>query len=108
MLSLMRLGDLWAAHRSSRGQMVFQGQKCRLGVQVEESKTMASQMVNILQERRQDGGGDAKVQYNFATPSELEAQWVALVSAGANKSQRWHARGLAPQVWAAGARGPLL
>ena len=108
--NLLRIGKAWIAHRSGLGQLVFQGEKSRQGVQVQDVGPWADRWLRFLDEERRRRGGNATVAFNFSSPSELEAQWVEMVAGTGHRSLRWHGhrRGGAAQAWAAGARGPLL
>ena len=108
--NLLRIGEAWTAHRRGLGQRVFQGEKSRQGVQVQDVGPWADRWLRFLDEERRRRGGNGTVAYNFSSPSELEAQWVELVAGTSHRSLRWHGhrRGGAAQAWVAGARGPLL
>ena len=108
--NLLRIGEVWTTHRSGLGQLVFQGEKSRPGVQVQDVGPWAERWLRFLDEERRRRGGNGAVAYNFSSPSALEAQWVELVAGTSHRSLRWHGhrRGGAAQAWAAGARGPLL
>ena len=102
--NLLRIGEAWTAHRSGLGQLVFQGEKSRQGVQVQDVGPWADRWLRFLDEERRRRGGNGTVAYNFSSPSELEAQWVELVAGTSHRSLRWHGhrRGGAAQAWAAG------
>ena len=108
--NLLQIGEAWTAHRSGLGQLVFQGEKSRQGVQVEDVGPWADRWLRFLDEERRRRGGNGTVAYNFSSLSELEAQRVELVAGTSHRSLRWHGHrcGGAAQAWAAGARGPLL
>ena len=108
--NVLRIGEAWTAHRSGLGQLVFQGEKSRLGVQVQDVGPWAERWIHFLDEERRRRGGTGAVAYNFSSPSALEAQWVELVGGTGHRSLQWHGhrRGGAAQAWAAGARGPLV
>ena len=108
--NLLRIGEAWTAHRSGLGQLLFQGEKSRPGLQVQDVGPWAERWLRFLDEERRRRGGNGAVAYNFSSPSSLEAQWVELVAGTSRRSLRWHGhrRGGAAQAWAAGARGPLL
>ena len=86
--NLLRIGEAWTAHRSGLGQLVFQGEKSRPGVQ--DGGPWAERWLRFLEEERRRRGGNAAVAYNFSSPSELEAQWVESVAGTSHRSLRWH------------------
>ena len=108
--NLLRIGEAWTAHRSGLGQLVFQGEKSRPGIQVQDVGPWADKWLRCLDEERRRRGGNGAVAFNFSSRSELEAQWVELVAGTSHRSLRWHGhrRGGAAPAWATGARGPLL
>ena len=108
--NLWRIGEAWTAHCSGLGQLVFQGEKSRPGVQVQDVGPWAERWLRFLHEERHGARGTGTVAYKFSPPSKLEAPWVELVAGTSHRSLRWHRhrRGGAAQAWAAGAGGPLL
>ena len=68
--NLLRIGEAWTAHRSGLGQLVFQGEKSRPGVQVQDVGPWAERWLRFLDEERRRRGGNGTVAYNFSSPSE--------------------------------------
>ena len=71
--NLLRIAEAWTAHHSGLGQLVFQGEKSRPGVQVQDVGPWAERWLRFLHEERRRRGGNGAVAYNFSSPSALEA-----------------------------------
>ena len=71
--NLLRIGEAWTAHRCGLGQLVFQEEKSRPGVQVQDVGPWAERWLRFLDEERRRRGGNGAMAYNFSSPGALEA-----------------------------------
>ena len=108
--NLLRVGEAFTVAKTGPGQMSFQGEKSRAGENTQDVGPWASRWLDFITREREKRGHKTDKASCFQTASDLEAHWVSMVTGTPMQHLRWHAlrRGGAAELWASGARGPIL